>query len=801
MKDLTFASKTLILIFILALVVRFVPVVVAGVPVGLDSYLHIDIALRIIENGGILSTDPLSLIGMKAYSYPPGFHAILALFLTFLPPVMGAHFVGALIGALTCIFIFRITQDIFEDERVSLFSALFFATSPIHIFRTAMPIPEGFGVLLFTISLMLLVRYLKTKDSKQLALSLATLVVYAFSHRGWTLYVLSVFILLLVYNIDKFKRKRYMAGMVAFIAAIYYAATNYFSDLVARINVEAVTALGYLKWMGGAQLLFAAIGVVLLHKTKDKLRLFIVVWAVLLLGIGSFSFRFRDPYGAIPISMLAGYAVVNYLIPKLKKKKDHLKAAVAFIALFAVVQAFATALFVVEYPTPGEIEALTWIKDNTPEDSIVLTWKEEGYYIMGVTERKDILTWKKIYQGFFEEPPSVDEAKGAYIDMFVMFRSANKDWMLKLLNGYGVDYVYIDARMRSELDALRYGIVDHLSYDTYFEPVFANDMAEIYRFEPDPMLPENHTGKLTEYVDFGEYEPTFDNAMVMSLIPYLEGYWNGISYLDHRDYRTHYPDITEISKVLLEMHGRTGNDAYLSRAEWLLEWLDFEQLHDGGYFDQKYENPKKSTATTCLVVSDLIEMNEKYTDADMPDTGLSASMINSNFNGKWVRTLESSLFDDYRTDAVCLPALYMTGSVEAIDVIVKKLIAVRKEDGAIPYGEFSDRSTVNSQATILSSLIEYHEVSGDDSVNTVIVSGAKWLSTQQNAEGMFWNYVTPETGRVIKTEQVTYPKAVAIYDFAGMYDQKQLTLDYLKEHYDPSKDDLEALVQIMSDNL
>ncbi|MCK4713958.1 MAG: glycosyltransferase family 39 protein, partial [Candidatus Aenigmarchaeota archaeon] len=254
MKRLSSTAKTLIVIFLLAFLVRFIPVLIAGVPVGLDSYLHIDIALRIVEKGGLLSTDPLSLIGMKAYSYPPGFHALLAFFLLFLPPVAGAHFLGALIGALACIFIFKISQEIFRDERVSLFSALFFATSPIHIFRTSMPIPEGFGVLLFTISLLYLVRYLKTKEPRQLLFSVITLVVYAFSHRGWTLFVLSAFILLLVYYSHIFKRKRYLFGFFAFIGVVYYGVTNYFSDLLARINVEAVTALGYIKWMGAAHL-------------------------------------------------------------------------------------------------------------------------------------------------------------------------------------------------------------------------------------------------------------------------------------------------------------------------------------------------------------------------------------------------------------------------------------------------------------------------------------------------------------------------------------------------------------------
>ncbi|UCD03312.1 MAG: glycosyltransferase family 39 protein [Candidatus Aenigmatarchaeota archaeon] len=801
MKMPDFTTKMLVAIFLLALTLRFVPVLIAGVPVGLDSYLHIDIALRILEKGTLLSFDPLSLVGLKAYSYPPGFHVILAAFLTFLPPVAGSHFVGALLGALSVFFIFRISQEIFRDDNVSLFSALFFATSPIHIFRTSMPIPEGFGVLLFTVSLLYLIRYLKTKHLKYLAITAGVFVLYIFSHRGASLFLLSALLLLVVYYSGVFRKRSYLFGMLAFIAVAYYGITTYMSDLLSRINVEAVTALGYIKWMGTMQLFFAAVGVILLYKTKDRLKLFLIVWAALLLVVGSFSFRFRDPYAAIPLSLLAGYAVIHYVIPEFRKNRKVLKAVLGFVILFTVGQALYTSLYVVEYPTPGEIEALMWIKENTPEDSIILTWKEEGYYIMGVTERKDILTWKRIYQGFFEEPPSVDEAKAAYIDMFVMFRSANKDWMLSLMKRYDVDYIYIDSRMRLELDALKYGLVDYLSYDTYFEPVFANDMAEIYRFVEEPMMPQEYSGKFSDYAGFRDYRPTFDRNMTMSLIPYLEEYWNGMSYLDSRDYRSHYSDITEIIRLMLVLDRESLTGMYHSRAEWLLEWLAFQQLVDGGFLDQKYENPKKSAATTCLVVSDLIDIYREEPEMEGPSVEKGEELIMSSYNGLWIKTVESSIFDDYRTDAVCLPALWKLGQTGAARQIEQRLLMSQKNSGAWPYGEFSDRSTVNSQTVILEALIEYYELSGSEEVRGAVVRGARWLSTQQSDAGKFWNYVVPETGRVIKTEQVTYPKAGGIYDFAGMEGQKQLTLDYISENYDPDRDDLEALVQIMSDNL
>ncbi len=788
--------KTLAVIFLFALIVRILPVVIFQVPAGLDSYLHIDIALRIVENGTLLSFDPLSLIGLKAYSYPPGFHALLAFFLLFLPPVFGSHLVGALIGALTAIAIFFLSREIFRDDKIALFSAFFFAASPIHIFRTAMAIPEGFGVMLFVTALLFLVRYLKTKDIRQLVFMGITFTVYIFSHRGWSLFILSAFLLLLVYHAHIFRKKRHLAAVVIFIAAVYYAVNSYMSDLVSRINVEAVTAIGYLKWMGGVQLAFAAIGMIKLHRTKDRFQMFILVWAVLLLAVGSVSFRFRDPYAAIPLSILAGYAMVSYVIPKARKKKL-IKEAVALVILATVAQAIVTAVYFVEHPGPGEMSALSWIKENTPQDSTILTWKEEGYYIMGVTERKDILTWKKIYQGFFEEPPSVADAQAAYTDMFVMFRSANMDWMLKLMDGYSVDYIYIDSRMRSQLDALKYGLVEHLSHSTYFRPVYANDEAEVYKYEPVPVLPENSEA-LDSYIDVKEYAEPFGTNNSLELLPYLEDYWNGIAYLDHRDFRAHYPDISEIVKIHLDIYEKTGNEKFYDRAEWLMEWLAFEQLPDGAYFDQKYEYPKKSTAATCIVAGNVISIQEDYPDIGGPSVENAESFIASLYKGGWLRTLESSDSEDYRSEAACLPAMDMMGRSDIAQSLAERIISAQNDDGSWPYGEFSDRSTVNSQSAILSSLTDYYELTGDSSVKDAIEKGAVWLSRQQNSEGMFWNFVVPTTGRVIRTEQVAYPQAISAYRFSGLDQQYELTKSYFTSHYDPERDDLETLVKLMS---
>ena len=146
---------------------------------------------------------------------------------------------------------------------------------------------------------------------------------------------------------------------------------------------------------------------------------------------------------------------------------------------------------------------------------------------------------------------------------------------------------------------------------------------------------------------------------------------------------------------------------------------------------------------------------------------------------------------------MCIPGLYALGFTGESSDLAARIVSAQNSDGSWPYGEFSDRSTVNSQTDIISSLISYQRLAGGSDVGEAIVSGSRWLSGQQNSEGRFWNFVVPTTGRVIKTEQVSYPRAMEAYKFSGLDGQYELTRAYLEASYDPGRDDLEALVEIM----
>lgn len=785
-------------IFLLALVIRLLPLTL-GTIVGLDSYLHRDIALRLLDTGTLLSYDPLSLLGLKAYSYPPGFHVLLAGVMLLLPPNLASQLVPALLGALTVVIVFFVSREIFEDEQVSLFSAFFFATAPSHVFRTATVLPESLGVFFFALSFLSIIKYVKTGGRKYIITSAVIFMFYMVSHRGWFIFVLSAVLFFLIYYAHLFKRKRNFIIFATLSAASYLLIKKLFLELLMRIPKEPVNALGYPKWVGIVQLSLGVMGIILLVKTRDRLKMFVIVWAVFLLGVGAMSFRFRDPYGAIPVSMLAGYALVTYVIPNLPKLKYLPHVTLSVLVLASTVQGAYTSIYMVTYPHEEDVEAMMWLRDNSPHDSVVLTWKEEGYYVIGIAERKDIIIWKKVYQGFFEEPPLIEEAKQAYKDVATIFRSTNKERALGLLDEYSVDYIYIDVRMRTALSALEYGLVEYLSYDTHFKPILANGGAELYSVEREVIKPD-HEEKLDVY------SPVSGTGFInrsFTLLPHIENYWNGIAYPGPPNYRTNYATNAKLALIYVKLYDSTGQEDFRDRAMWLLWWLEFEQLESGGWANQDFNMPRESVVVTCQVTEAMMDIYAMYPDAPVKTSiDRSSDFIYSQLNDTWVRTFSKSTKDVYTTDAICLPVLWRLSLLKderfaaAARDVAENLISVQGDDGSWTYGEESVFNTVNSQTMVLEGLTKYYTLTGDGDAGQSMELGIVWLNSKQDGEGRLSDYLIEKTGKMIKTEKASYTRAAYIYGASGKENDK--TVEYLLSIYKPDsgRKPLEDLVYV-----
>ena len=773
--------NVLVIIAAMAFVIRITPFFLLGIPIGLDSYLHLSVAQELADTGFPVLLDPMSLLGLKAYSYPPLFHLILAGLLAGGGGIASAHLMSSLLGAACVPLVYLTALEVFgrkdKNRKIALLAAFFMATAPSHIFRTAIPMPESLGVFMYCLSFLFAVRFVKTGGLKYGILTAATVVVYGFSHRGWLLFILTLFVYLTASKAETLRKKRNLTALAAFVAALCLAINQYFSELIQRLQLEPVSALGYFKWVGIAHLILGFWGIVIFAGVKDRTQRFVMLIASILLLLGSISFRFRDPYAALPMSLLAAYVMAEKIVPMAKKAGDRKLMAAGIIAV-CVSQALVSAVCFVDYPQPGERQALSWLRQNTPENSIILTWKEEGHYVIGLAGRKDIVMWKKFYEGFFSNnPPSVDEAKEAYNDVGIMFRTRDTSRMLGLMKQYRVDYIYIDKKMRTEFTAIQFGLVEYLGIDTRFRPVMINDDAEIYQVVWNGTIaPENHAGAISSEANLSAVAGA-DAAMA-------ERAWTGLAYIDLKTYKAGAATNARIAAAYAKACKERGEQALCARSEWLVKWLGFQQLIDGAWTDQDFTMPRKSTQVTCQVVDALLSAGDALPEAKTVILN-AAKYIKSQTADGFVMTFPGTSQDFYKTDSVCLPVLLklaeLTGD-HSFSASARKVAAHIAEaqggDGSWKYSETTSQdASADSQATMLYGIAAYHYAAGGRGVEAAVEKGMKYLESLQNGDGSFPAYSVGSRTRYVSKE--SYARAALIYGMAGMEDQKRKTLGYL----------------------
>ena len=290
------------LLMVVSFIVRLIPHRTLLLAV-YDEYLHRDLTLRIVNNGiGVLSKDLGSLLGLKAYSYPPLFHVIGALFYGIFETDYIFFILPAIYGILSFVAFYYLSKEILEDEKKAFLATLLVGFAPNFLYRTSLYIPENLGILFFIVGMWLLVRFFKTGKTNYMLSLIVLLPIYMVTHRGWVFFVGVGTLMGFIYFIPWVKKHLHYLVVLGIIGlTLYYAPISgeFIRGLISRMPREEVTALGYLKWIGIVQLIF---GVLATKKYFEdgSIKQGLALWAWSFMILGSIAFRFRDPYASLP---------------------------------------------------------------------------------------------------------------------------------------------------------------------------------------------------------------------------------------------------------------------------------------------------------------------------------------------------------------------------------------------------------------------------------------------------------------------------------------------------------------------
>lgn len=118
--------------------------------------------------------------------------------------------------------------------------------------------------------------------------------------------------------------------------------------------------------------------------------------------------------------------------------------------------------------TDNELSALIWLKEQTNEDSIVMSSHQEGNYITQIAKRRNVI------DDNFMLIKNIDQR---YNDVELVFTTTSQAKALQALNKYKVNYVYFSDRTKQIYN------IDEIAYtdDNCFKEVYRTEGAGIYK--------------------------------------------------------------------------------------------------------------------------------------------------------------------------------------------------------------------------------------------------------------------------------------------------------------------------------
>lgn len=210
--------------------------------------------------------------------------------------------------------------------------------------------------------------------------------------------------------------------------------------------------------------------------------------------MGFFTVRYYAWLGTV-IGFWAGlalYAVFSYSRSELKKSGKKPGFSRVFTSVAAVLLPFMLMHFVLSYPiffqsrkmTKETVEAMRWIKENTPPTS--------GYFDQGRPEYCFYTFWShgNILNYYAQRPTVVNNAMWGYGKMAAIFTAESEAEAYRLCEKYGVRYFYIDYFRNYSDEMVRY----------------------LSAYKKRPNLPEDNYLFFPEFVDKPERKDEFDRT-------------------------------------------------------------------------------------------------------------------------------------------------------------------------------------------------------------------------------------------------------------------------------------------------
>jgi hypothetical protein len=416
------------------------------------------------------------------------FHYFLAVWDVVLPQFLVYKLIPAILASSIVFIVYVLAKQITKDTFSAFFAALLAAFIPTYIQATLNQI----SILSIYIPVLLLLfsSFIEVKKRKILFIILSIILVVL---QPLNLLVISTFmiygIILLSESVTIKKREK---ESIAFFASFFILLNLllfrniYFEQGLATVwknfpielsgqlfqNFNLFTTI---TAIGVVPLIFGILGFMLIKKQTKILTLFkamlISIFSLLLLKLIPFEEGILILAVILCItSAITLQKIMEYL--DITKVAKHTKILSYIIVILAVTSLLIPSTIVAreiieEGVTEQEIEALDWIKEETPPERIVLGNVNEGNLILYIANRTNVIDTQFFY------------AENRIFDVNTVYETESMIKAIRSLDKYTTDYIYLSDKSRQY-----YGIeeIAYIQDETCFKEVFRNDRTTVYKF-------------------------------------------------------------------------------------------------------------------------------------------------------------------------------------------------------------------------------------------------------------------------------------------------------------------------------
>ena len=424
-----------------------------------DAYFHIR-QIEQIENGNFFQDD-LSY-GGRNIVYLPLFHIIIASLSNIIPLNVLIAIIPNLFASLIVFVIYFLAKDLTQDENASLFSAFIAGFVPIFFYDTLTSVSP---LSLFVPLLFLQIYFFLNLSKVNIVLFGINSFILSLIHPGALVLVFAFFIYLVLCRIEgfQFDKKRTELGLFYTLVTISILSVFFkdafkehgFNVIYQNLPFELVSNFFQNIGVGDA---IAGMGIVSL-----LIGIFICYWSV-------FKDTKQNYYFLLSLALATGFLLWFKLMPlnlglsimgilfvvyfaifyKLffdfisQTKLAHYKIMVFFILLFffvlsSLIPAFA---FNQTRASEAEVGVMNWISYNTLNNSTVLAPLKYGHMISSQAKRKNVLDSNFVLASSTEE---------RFKDVNDFYSTSSSVDAVKVLNKYGVDFIFAEDNLKFEL--------------------------------------------------------------------------------------------------------------------------------------------------------------------------------------------------------------------------------------------------------------------------------------------------------------------------------------------------------------